>query len=63
MNLMSPSPMLKYNTDLVIVTLQREARHKNDCAKVYKKRRQMKSYVNNPMINAHFCQFIISETN
>ena len=26
--------MLTYNTDLVIATFQREAMHKNDCAKL-----------------------------
>jgi len=34
MNLMSPPAMLKYNTDLVIVTFQREAMNKNNCANV-----------------------------
>ena len=63
MNFMSPSSMLKYNKDLVIVPLQREATHKNYHAKVCKKRGQMKSYVNNPKRNTHFCLLQIPETN
>jgi hypothetical protein len=38
---MSPSSKFKYYTHLVIITLQREARHKNYCANVYKNRGQM----------------------